>query len=61
MTPNYLCSPKALRNLAGSVGTPSHFRLLLLTRTPLGMINASYKMFIQWNWVRGRLEWHCGD
>ena len=52
MTPNYLCSPKALRNLAGSIGAPSHFRMLLLTRSTIGMINASYKMFIQWNWVR---------
>ena len=23
MTPNYLCSPKALRNMVGSVGTPA--------------------------------------
>jgi hypothetical protein len=32
MTPNYLCAPKALRNLAGSVGAPAHWRLLLLMR-----------------------------
>jgi hypothetical protein len=52
MTPNYLCSPKALRNLASTVGTPRHFRILVLHRAPIGMINASYKMFIQWGWVR---------
>ena len=52
MTPNYLCSPKALKNLAGTLGAPRHFKMLLLTRSPIGMINASYKMFIQWNWVR---------
>ena len=32
MTPNYLCSPKALRNIVQSLGTPAHFRLLLLLR-----------------------------
>ena len=32
MTPNYLCSPKALRNIVQSLGTPGHFRLLLLLR-----------------------------
>ena len=48
MTPNYLCSPKALRNLAGSLGAPAHFRMMLLVRPSIGMINASYKMFIQW-------------
>ena len=52
MTPNYLCSPKSLRNLAGSIGAPKHFRFLVLHRRPLDMINASYKMFIQWGWVR---------
>ena len=52
MTPNYLCSPKALRNLAGSIGTPAHFRLLLLVRRPLDMLAASYKMFVRWGWVR---------
>ncbi len=52
MTPNYLCSPRALRNLASSLGTPAHFRMLVLTRRPLEMIIASYKMFVEWNWVR---------
>lgn len=52
MTPNYLCAPKALRNLAGSLGAPRHFRMLLLTRRPIEMITASYKMFVQWGWVR---------
>ena len=52
MTPNYLCSPKALRNLAGSVGAPSHFRMLLLLRQPRQMLTASYKMFVRWGWVR---------
>ena len=52
MTPNYLCSPKALRNLASSLGAPAHFRMLVLHRRPMDMINASYKMFIQWGWVR---------
>ena len=35
MTPNYLCSPKALKNLAGSLGAPAHFRMMLLVREPL--------------------------
>lgn len=52
MTPNYLCSPRALSNLAGSVGAPPHFRMLLLLRDPLEHITASYRMFVQWNWVR---------
>ena len=52
MTPNYLCSPKALRNLVGSIGTPEHFRLLILLRPPNKMLSASYKMFVQWGWVR---------
>jgi hypothetical protein len=52
MTPNYLCAPKALRNLAGSVGAPAHWRLLLLMRPPLSMLTASYKMFVRWGWVR---------
>ena len=56
MTPNYLCAPKALRNLAGSVGTPAHWRLLLLMRPPLSMLTASYKMFVRWGWVHLSLE-----
>ena len=52
MTPNYLCAPKALRNLAGSIGAPAHFRLMLLVRNPLSMLAASYKMFVRWGWVR---------
>ena len=52
MTPNYLCSPRALRNLVTALGAPAHFRFLLLHRAPLAMITASYKMFVQWGWVR---------
>ena len=44
MTPNYLCSPKALRNLAGSIGAPAHFRMLVLHRMPFDMVKASYKV-----------------
>lgn len=32
MTPNYLCSPSALTNIVQTIGTPSHFRLLILVR-----------------------------
>ena len=52
MTPNYLCSPKALKNLAGSLGAPAHFRMMLLVREPLQVITSSYKMFVEWKWVR---------
>ena len=52
MTPNYLCSPKALRNMVGSVGAPTHFKLMLLLRPPREAIIASYKMFVRWGWVR---------
>jgi len=52
MTPNYLCAPKALRNLIASVGTPAHFKILLLLRPPRDFIVASYKMFVRWGWAR---------
>ena len=66
MTPNYLCAPKALRNLIVSVGTPSHFKLLLLLRPPRDFIVASYKMFVRWGWVRrprqkNGVEWPPGS
>ena len=51
-TPNYLCSVKSLRNLRLSVGAPRHWRLLLVMRTPLDALTSSYKMFVQWGWVR---------
>ena len=51
-TPNYLCSPKALRNVLSSLGTPKHLRFLVLVRPPLRVLTASYRMFVHWNWVR---------
>ena len=52
MTPNDLCAPQALRNMVGSVGTPAHFKLMLLLRPPREAVIASYKMFVRWGWVR---------
>ena len=52
MTPNYLCSPKALHNLATSLGTPGHLRFILLVKAPLDFLTTAYKMFVHWRWVR---------
>lgn len=52
MTPNYLCSPKALRNLVSADGAPAHFRFLLLVRPSSKMLRSSFKMFVQWGWIK---------
>ena len=48
MTPNYLCSPASLRSLTRSLGTPAHFRMLLVMRSGLGTFQANCRMFAHW-------------